>query len=83
VHGATVVRSVGDLTGVSPECPATTLLASERSDRSSHGLRYTAVTHMVRQAADVLIKTYAHVLQDSMAAVAERIGSRRRRSARP
>jgi hypothetical protein len=53
---------------------------------------------MVRQAADVgelraaadvlghspdmLLKTYAHVLPDSMAAVAERIGSRRPGSAR-
>jgi integrase len=62
---------------------------------TSHGLRHTAATHMVRQAADVgelravadvlghspdvLIKTYAHVLPDSMAAVAERVGSRRRR----
>jgi integrase len=65
---------------------------------TSHGLRHTAATHMVRQAADVgelraaadvlghspdmLLKTYAHVLPDSMAAVAERIGSRRPGSAR-
>ena len=65
---------------------------------TSHGLRHTAATHMVRQAADVgelravadvlghspdmLPKTYAHVLPDSMAAVAERIGSRQRRSDR-
>ncbi len=34
VHGATVVRSVEVLTGVSLECPAT-VLASERSDRLS------------------------------------------------
>jgi integrase len=62
---------------------------------TSHGLRHTAATHMVRQAADVgelravadvlghspdvLMKTYAHVLPDSMAAVAERVGSRVRR----
>ncbi len=63
---------------------------------TSHGLRHTAATHMVREAADVgelraaadvlghspdvLLKTYAHVLPDSMAAVAERIGNRRRSS---
>jgi len=61
---------------------------------TSHGLRHTAATHMVRQATDVgelraaadvlghspdmLLKRYAHDLPDSMAAVAERIGRRRR-----
>ena len=65
---------------------------------TSHGLRHTAATHMVRQAADVgelraaadvlghspdmLLKTYAHVRPDSMAAVAERIGRRRPPSGR-
>lgn len=59
---------------------------------TSHGLRHTAATHMVRQAADagelravadvlghspdMLMKTYAHALPDSIRAVADRIGAR-------
>jgi integrase len=59
---------------------------------TSHGLRHTAATHMVRQAADagelravadvlghspdMLMKTYAHALPDSIRAVADRIASR-------
>ena len=59
---------------------------------TSHGLRHTAATHMVRQASDagellavadvlghspdMLMKTYAHALPDSIRAVADRIGAR-------
>ena len=59
---------------------------------TSHGLRHTSATHMVRQAADagelravadvlghspeMLMKTYAHALPDSIRAVADRIGAR-------
>lgn len=59
---------------------------------TSHGLRHTAATHMVRQATDLgelravadilghspemLMKTYAHALPDSLRAVSDRIGSR-------
>lgn len=59
---------------------------------TSHGLRHTAATHMVRQAADagelravadvlghspdMLMKTYAHALPDSIKAVADRIAAR-------
>jgi integrase len=59
---------------------------------SSHGLRHTAATHMVREARDVgelravadvlghspdmLMKVYAHRMPDSLRAVAERIGQR-------
>lgn len=59
---------------------------------SSHGLRHTAATHMVRCAADlgelcavadvlghspeILLRIYAHALPDSMRAVADRIGQR-------
>ena len=59
---------------------------------TSHGLRHTAATHMVRQAADagelravadvlghspdMLMKTYAHALPDSIRAVADRIAAR-------
>lgn len=59
---------------------------------TSHGLRHTAATHMVRQAADLgelravadvlghspdmLMKTYAHALPDSLRAVSDRIGER-------
>ena len=59
---------------------------------TSHGLRHTAATHMVRQARDagelravadvlghspdMLMKTYAHALPDSIRAVADRIGAR-------
>ena len=59
---------------------------------ASHGLRHTAATHMVRQARDagelcavadvlghspdMLMKTYAHALPDSIRAVADRIGAR-------
>jgi integrase len=59
---------------------------------TSHGLRHTAATHMVRQARDagelravadvlghspdMLMKTYAHALPDSIRAVADRIASR-------
>jgi integrase len=52
-----------------------------------HGVREAADVGELRAAADVLghspdvlLKTYAHVLPDSMAAVAERIGNRRRSS---
>jgi len=60
---------------------------------TSHGLRHTAATHMVRNAADVgelraiadllghspemLMNTYAHVLPNSQLAVVERLASRR------
>ncbi len=59
---------------------------------TSHGLRHTAATHMVRQAADagelraaadvlghspdMLMKTYAHPLPDSIRAVADRVAAR-------
>ena len=59
---------------------------------TSHGLRHTAATHMVCQARDagelravadvlghppdMLMKTYAHALPDSIRAVADRIGAR-------
>lgn len=59
---------------------------------TSHGLRHTAATHMVRQAADAgelravadvlghspdrLMKTYAHALPDSIKAVADRLAAR-------
>ena len=59
---------------------------------SSHGLRHTAATHMVRSAADLgelravadvlghspemLLRVYAHALPESVRAVAERIGRR-------
>ncbi len=59
---------------------------------TSHGLRHTAATHMVRQATDLgelravadilghspdmLMRTYAHALPDSLRAVSDRIGER-------
>ncbi len=59
---------------------------------TSHGLRHTAATHMVRQASDIgelravadilghspdmLMRTYAHALPDSLRAVSDRIGDR-------
>lgn len=59
---------------------------------TSHGLRHTAATHMVRQAKDLgelravadilghspdmLMRTYAHALPDSLRAVSDRIGER-------
>jgi integrase len=59
---------------------------------TSHGLRHTAATHMVRQARDLgelravadvlghspdmLMRTYAHALPDSLRAVSDRIGDR-------
>lgn len=59
---------------------------------TSHGLRHTAATHMVRQARDLgelravadvlghspdmLMRTYAHALPDSLRAVSDRIGGR-------
>ncbi len=59
---------------------------------TSHGLRHTAASHMVRDAADIgelraiadvlghspaiLMRTYAHALPDSMRAVADRVGLR-------
>lgn len=59
---------------------------------TSHGLRHTAATHMVRQATDLgelravadvlghspdmLMRTYAHTLPDSLRAVSDRIGGR-------
>ena len=59
---------------------------------SSHGLRHTAATHMVRSAADlgelravadvlghspeILLRVYAHALPDSVRAVADRISRR-------
>ena len=39
-----------------------------------------AAADVLGHSPDVLLKTYAHVLPDSMAAVAERIGNRRRSS---
>lgn len=60
---------------------------------TSHGLRHTAATHMVRNAADLgelraiadllghspemLMNTYAHVLPNSQLAVVERLAGRR------
>lgn len=62
---------------------------------TSHGLRHTAATHMVRYAADIgeiraaadllghspdmLMRTYAHALPESISAVTEKIGERARR----
>ena len=59
---------------------------------SSHGLRHTAATHMVRHASDIgeiraaadilghspdmLMKTYAHVLPESVRTVTEKIAKR-------
>jgi integrase len=59
---------------------------------SSHGLRHTAATHMVRRAADVgelravadvlghspeiLLRVYAHAMPESVRAVSDRIGRR-------
>jgi integrase len=59
---------------------------------TSHGLRHTAATHMVQNAADVgelraiadilghspemLLNTYAHALPQSKAAIVDRIGRR-------
>jgi integrase len=59
---------------------------------TSHGLRHTAATHMVRGARhvgelravadllghspDMLMKTYAHAMPESTRAVADRIGAR-------
>lgn len=59
---------------------------------TSHGLRHTAATHMVRQARDVgelravadvlghspdmLMRVYAHTMPESLRAVADRIGQR-------
>lgn len=59
---------------------------------SSHGLRHTAATHMVRHAADVgelravadvlghspeiLLRVYAHAMPESVRAVSDRIGRR-------
>jgi integrase len=59
---------------------------------TSHGLRHTAATHMVRSAKDIgelravadvlghspdmLMKIYAHAMPDSTRAVADRIGAR-------
>ena len=61
---------------------------------TSHGLRHTAATHMVRHAADVgeiraaadvlghspdmLMRTYAHALPESVRTVTEKIGQRAR-----
>ena len=61
---------------------------------TSHGLRHTAATHMVRHAADVgeiraaadvlghspdmLMRTYAHALPESVRTVTEKIGQRSR-----
>jgi integrase len=66
---------------------------------TSHGLRHTAATHMVRGARDVgelravadvlghspdmLMKVYAHALPESMRAVADRIGQRNRTAEHP
>ena len=63
---------------------------------TSHGLRHTAATHMVRSARDVgelravadvlghspdmLMKVYAHALPESTRAVADRIEARAARS---
>ena len=59
---------------------------------TSHGLRHTAATHMVRHATDLgelrsaadllghspdmLMKTYAHALPESVRTVTEKIGQR-------
>ncbi|MGF1616830.1 MAG: tyrosine-type recombinase/integrase [Acidimicrobiia bacterium] len=59
---------------------------------SSHGLRHTAATHMVRHASDIgdiraaadilghrpdmLMTTYAHVLPESVRTVTEKIAKR-------
>jgi len=62
---------------------------------TSHGLRHTAATHMVRSSDDlgelravadvlghspeILLRIYAHALPDSVRAVADRIGERAQR----
>ena len=59
---------------------------------TSHGLRHTAATHMVRHATDIgeiraaadllghspdmLMKTYAHALPESVRTVTDKIGQR-------
>ena len=59
---------------------------------TSHGLRHTAATHMVRYATDlgeiraaadilghspdILMKTYAHVMPESLRTVTDKIGQR-------
>jgi integrase/recombinase XerC len=59
---------------------------------STHGLRHTAATHMVRNASDVgelraaadvlghstdmLMRIYAHTLPESLKTVADKIGQR-------
>ncbi|HEY3483922.1 MAG TPA: site-specific integrase, partial [Ilumatobacteraceae bacterium] len=59
---------------------------------TSHGLRHTAATHMVRHASDIgeiraaadilghspdmLMRTYAHALPDSVRTVTEKVGTR-------
>ncbi len=59
---------------------------------TSHGLRHTAATHMVRHAADIgevraaadllghspdmLMKTYAHVMPESIRTLTDKIGQR-------
>lgn len=61
---------------------------------TSHGLRHTAATHMVRHASDIgeiraaadvlghspdmLMKTYAHALPESVRTVTDKIGQRAR-----
>jgi integrase len=63
---------------------------------TSHGLRHTAATHMVRHASDIgeiraaadvlghspdmLMKTYAHALPESVRTVTDKIGERSRAS---
>ena len=63
---------------------------------TSHGLRHTAATHMVRHASDLgeiraiadilghcpdaLMKTYAHVLPESVRTVTDKIGQRTKRT---
>ncbi|MBA2283642.1 MAG: site-specific integrase [Acidimicrobiia bacterium] len=71
---------------------ARVIKAADLPTLSSHGLRHTAATHMVRQAKDVgelravadilghspdmLMRVYAHAMPDSLQAVADRIGKR-------
>ena len=66
---------------------------------TSHGLRHTSATHMVRDATDagelraiadvlghspdMLMNTYAHALPDSVQAVADRVGERSSRTPPP
>ena len=93
-HGLVVATKIG--TPVSPgnfDQTLERLVAKAGVPRlTSHGLRHTAATHMVRHATDLgelraaadllghspdmLMKTYAHALPESVRTVTEKIGQR-------